>query len=84
MMHTAHLAASNAIPLEDWWTAGTAPLLVVQGLDDRGAPPSNGHALRAQLGERVQLVDIPQAGHFLILERPQAIAEAVLAFLRAH
>jgi pimeloyl-ACP methyl ester carboxylesterase len=28
------------------------------------------------------LVEIPQAGHFLVLEQPQAVAEAVTAFLR--
>ena len=27
--------ANQATPLTDWWAGGTAPLLVVQGLDDR-------------------------------------------------
>ena len=48
------------------------PLLVIQGLDDEAAPPGNGHALREQLGERVRLVDLPRAGHFLLLEQPEA------------
>jgi pimeloyl-ACP methyl ester carboxylesterase len=73
---------SQATPLADWWAGGTAPLLVVQGLDDRRAPPGNGWALRDQVGDRVRVVDIPQAGHFLVLEQPQAVAEAVTAFLR--
>jgi pimeloyl-ACP methyl ester carboxylesterase len=73
---------SQAIPLADWWAGGTAPLLVIQGLDDRRAPPGNGWALRDQVGDRVCVVDIPQAGHFLVLEQPQAVAEAVTAFLR--
>src|SRR5205085_5057057 len=46
----AHLATSRNVPLEYWWSAGTAPLLVIQGLDDEAAPPGNGHALREQLG----------------------------------
>jgi pimeloyl-ACP methyl ester carboxylesterase len=75
---------SQATPLNDWWDGGTAPLLVVQGLDDRRAPPGNGRALRDQVGARVRLVEIPQAGHFLVLEQPQAIAEVVITFLREH
>jgi len=73
---------SQATPVTDWWAGGSAPLLVVQGLDDRRAPPGNGWALRDQVGERVRVVDIPQAGHFLVLEQPQAVAETVTAFLR--
>ena len=61
---------------------GAAPILVVQGLDDRRAPPGNGWALHEQVGDRVRVVDIPRAGHFLVLEQPQAVAEAVTAFLR--
>src|SRR5713101_8237328 len=79
----AHLATSRNVPLEYWWTAGTAPLLVIQGLDDEAAPPGNGHALREQLGERVRLVDLPRAGHFLLLEQPEAVARAVSEFLGA-
>jgi len=80
-MLVAHLATSRGVALEDWWGAGTAPLLVIQGLDDEVAPPGNGHALREQLGERVRVVDLPHAGHFLVLEQPQAVARAVSEFL---
>jgi pimeloyl-ACP methyl ester carboxylesterase len=58
----AHLATSRGMALEEWWSAGTAPLLVIQGLDDEAAPPGNGHALREQFGERVRLIDLPRAG----------------------
>jgi pimeloyl-ACP methyl ester carboxylesterase len=78
----AHLATSRDVPLEHWWSAGTAPLLVIQGLDDEAAPPGNGHALREQLGERVRVVDLPHAGHFLLLEQPEAVARAVSEFLK--
>jgi pimeloyl-ACP methyl ester carboxylesterase len=80
----AQTAASQATPLADWWTGGTAPLLVVQGLDDRLAPPGNGRALRDQLGERVNLVEIPNAGHALLFEQPKVVTEAIIAFLREH
>jgi pimeloyl-ACP methyl ester carboxylesterase len=77
----AHLATSRNVPVEYWWSGGTAPLLVIQGHDDEAAPPENGHALREQLGERVRLVDLPRARHFLLLEQPEAVAQAVVAFL---
>ena len=80
----AQATATRATPLEDWWEAGEAPLLVVQGLQDRVAPPENGYALRDKLGERVRVVDLPDAGHALLPEQPQAIAEAIIAFLRQH
>jgi pimeloyl-ACP methyl ester carboxylesterase len=81
MMHIEHIATSRQTPLQDWWTAGTAPMLVVQGLDDDAAPAANGHALRDSLGDRVQLVDIPRAGHFMLLEQPEAVFEAVFKFI---
>jgi pimeloyl-ACP methyl ester carboxylesterase len=80
----AHLATSRNVPLEHWWSAGTAPLLVIQGLDDEVAPPANGHALREQLGERVRVIDLPHAAHFLPLEQPEAVARAVSEFLDAY
>lgn len=82
-VHIAHLGTSRNVPLEEWWSAGTARLLVIQGLDDEIAPPGNGHALREQLGERVQVVDVPRAGHFMLLEQPEAVAQAVTEFLGA-
>jgi pimeloyl-ACP methyl ester carboxylesterase len=81
MIHIAQIATSQNTRLEDWWTAGNAPMLVVQGLDDDAAPPGNGYALRHALAERVQLVDIPRAGHFMILEQPEAVFQAVLKFI---
>lgn len=82
-VHLAHLAASREVALEEWWGAGTAPLLVIQGLDDIAAPPGNGHALRDQFGERVRVIDLPRAGHFMLLEQPEAVSRAVAEFVAA-
>jgi pimeloyl-ACP methyl ester carboxylesterase len=82
-VHVAHLATSRGVALEEWWGAGTAPLLAIQGLDDEIAAPGNGHALRAQFGERVRVVDLPRAGHFLLLEQPEAVTRAVAEFVGA-
>ncbi len=81
--HVALLATSRGMALEEWWGAGAAPLLVIQGLDDEVAPPGNGHALREQFGERVQVLDLPRAGHFQLLEQPEAVARAVAEFIGA-
>jgi pimeloyl-ACP methyl ester carboxylesterase len=81
MMHIAQIATSQNTRFEDWWTAGTVQMLVVQGLDDDAAPPGNGYALRDALGDRVQIVDIHRAGHFMILEQPDAVFEAVVKFI---
>ena len=80
----AHLGTSRHVPLDEWWSGGTAPLLVVQGLDDQAAVPGNGHALREQFGERVRVVDLPDAGHFMVLEQAEAVVSAVLEFLRCR
>jgi pimeloyl-ACP methyl ester carboxylesterase len=80
---TAQTAADHATPLNDLrWEASRAPFLVVQGLADRVAPPEHGRALRDQLGDRVRLVEIPQAGHMIFLEQPEAVARAVVSYLR--
>ena len=80
-VHVAHLATSGRVQRDEWWTGGNAPLLVIQGLDDIAAPPGNGHALRDQLGERVQVVDIPHAGHFVLVEQPDRVIAAVTDFI---
>jgi pimeloyl-ACP methyl ester carboxylesterase len=72
-------AARQAV-LDEWWDGGTAPMLVVQGLQDRTAPPENGRALAADR-PGTTLVEIDGAGHALLPEQPQAVADAVLAFL---
>jgi pimeloyl-ACP methyl ester carboxylesterase len=74
-------AATQATPLASWWSGGSAPMLVVQGLQDAIALPENGRSLKAELGSRVTLIEIDGAGHALLPERPDAVADAVLAFL---
>jgi pimeloyl-ACP methyl ester carboxylesterase len=80
----AQRAANHGTPREEWWAAGTAPLLVIQGLEDKLAVPANGRALREDFGDRVQLIELEHAGHALLPEPPEAIANAVVTFLRAH
>jgi pimeloyl-ACP methyl ester carboxylesterase len=76
--------AVQATDPSDWWDAGTAPMLVVQGLADRIAPPANGRDLAVAHPERVTLVEVERAGHALLPEQPAAVAAAVLGFLRSR
>src|SRR5262249_57929180 len=50
-VHLAHLATSRNVLLEDWWSGGAAPLLVVPGIDDAPAPAGEGRAVPVQLGD---------------------------------
>ena len=77
----AYRAAAAATPTEDFWTAGRAPVLIVQGLDDVSAPPANGRLLKQELGDRARLVEIPGVAHALPLENPEAVARVVLDYL---
>ena len=79
----SHSAASHATLVDTWWEAGSAPLLVVQGLEDAIAPRANGQMLVEALGERVSLVELENARHALLVEQPQAVATALVEFLAA-
>lgn len=65
-----------------WWFANDAPLLVVQGLQDRTAPPANGRLLAAERPAPTLLTEIDRAGHALLPEQPERVAHAVTEFLR--
>jgi pimeloyl-ACP methyl ester carboxylesterase len=77
----AYLAAAAATDTATWWTAGTAPVLIVQGAEDVSAPPANGHLLQAEIGARATLVDLPGIGHAVGVEGPDVVARVVLRYL---
>ena len=78
---TAQSRATLGTPVEDWWHAGAARVLVVQPEADRVAPVANAEAILDALGTRATLVVVPGAGHALLPERPDAVATAVLDWL---
>ncbi len=53
----------------------------MQGLADVAAPPENGRLLKAEIGDRAQLVELPGIGHALPVEDAGAVADAILAYL---
>ena len=80
--NAAQSGGGRATSVDAWWAGGSAPLLVIQGLQDRVALPENGRLLKAEFGDRVRLTEIDGAGHALLPEQPEIVAAHVLAFLR--
>jgi pimeloyl-ACP methyl ester carboxylesterase len=74
-------AAVQRTPRDEWWSANVDRVLVVQGLQDAIAPVENGRRYKAESAPHARLVEVNNAGHALLPEQPEAIAEAVLTFL---
>lgn len=76
-------AASAATPQEDWWGAGSAPVLDLQAELDPWRPAGTRNGIRDDLGVgRVTVVTIPDASHALIPEQPEAVVRAVRDWTR--
>jgi pimeloyl-ACP methyl ester carboxylesterase len=69
-------------PREDWWSASVERVLVVQALQDAIAPVGNGRRYVAESAPHARLVEINGAGHAMLPEQPEAIAAAVIEFLK--
>lgn len=77
----AQTTATMRASVEEWWTAGSADVLVLQPAADVVAVPENAVSVVEMLGERARVVTIPNAGHALLPEQPAAVAAEVLAWL---
>jgi pimeloyl-ACP methyl ester carboxylesterase len=75
-------AATASSPVADWWTAGSADVLVIQPAADVVAVPENATRIIEALGTRASMVTIPRAGHALLPEQPASVAAEVLAWLK--
>jgi pimeloyl-ACP methyl ester carboxylesterase len=73
-------ALTNTDPSE-WATAGNAPVLIVQPLEDAMSPAQVGRTLHQMLGERSTYVEVPLCGHAMLPEQPEMIAREVIRFL---
>ena len=74
-------AATVGTPVEEWWLAGSADVLVIQPAADVVAVPENATKIVEMLGARASVVTIPHAGHALLPEQPEAVASEVLGWL---
>ncbi|MEE2769422.1 MAG: alpha/beta hydrolase [Actinomycetota bacterium] len=78
---TAQGAANTGTPASHWWAGGGRELLVVQPVDDVLAVAENARQIVDEFGDRAILVLVPEAGHALLPEQPEAVAKALLDWL---
>jgi pimeloyl-ACP methyl ester carboxylesterase len=81
-VNASQFAAGRATRQEEWWGAGTAPLLDLQAALDPFKPRETMNELRDEFGERVTIVVIPNASHALIPEQPAAVIAAIVGWMR--
>lgn len=77
----AQIEATERTKVEAWWSAGSAPILVLQPTQDVLAPAENAEQLRKQEGDRVTVVYIDRAGHALLPEQPELIADHICHYV---
>jgi pimeloyl-ACP methyl ester carboxylesterase len=80
--HEAEGHARNITPVDDYFAAGTAPILDLQGENDAVAPRQFSHVLKNMLGDRVTVIVVPNAGHAMAPEQPKAMADAISEFAK--
>ena len=78
----AQMAAQRATSLDEWWAGGSAPMVVLQGTEDRIAVPENSERLAKQFPDRVRVIQIPRSGHAMLPEQPELIASVILKSVR--
>jgi pimeloyl-ACP methyl ester carboxylesterase len=57
------------------------PALIICGQEDRMTPMKYSRFLAEKLAD-AELIEVPRAGHMVMLEQPILVAEAISAFLR--
>lgn len=78
----AQRAAAAAVPQEQWWPGGVAPLLDLQAGDDPFRAEGTRQEIKDEFGDRVTVVVIRNASHALFPEHPEAVAAALADWIR--
>ena len=80
----AEIVARDATPQREYWSAGSAPILDIQGSDDPYRPPSSANEMVKEFGaRRVSVVVIPHTAHAVVVEQPRAVADAIVKYARS-
>lgn len=74
----AQQSALRATPAGAWTGAGAVNMFIVQAEDDLIATPANAQALKAAFPDRVTVAILQKAGHAMLPEQPERLAELVL------
>jgi pimeloyl-ACP methyl ester carboxylesterase len=73
----AQRAAAAAVPQEQWWPGGSAPMLDLQADRDPFRTEATRHEIKNEFGARVTIAVIANSSHALFPEQPQAVASAI-------
>lgn len=76
-LKASQTVAWHATPVDEFFAAGSAPILDLQAALDTVAPRWNASLLKNSLGERVTVKVIEGAGHALVPEEPERVAQAI-------
>jgi pimeloyl-ACP methyl ester carboxylesterase len=83
-VRAAEIIARDATPQREYWSAGAAPILDLQGANDPYRRPSSSNELVQEFGaRRVSVVVIPHTAHAVIVEQPRAVADAIVKFAKS-
>ncbi len=82
-VRAAEIVARDSTPQKEYWAAGKAPILDIQGANDPYRPKSSSDELVREFGaKRVSVVVIPHAAHAIIVEQPTAVADCIVQYVR--
>jgi pimeloyl-ACP methyl ester carboxylesterase len=80
-LREAQRAAAAAVPQQQWWPGGVAPLLDLQADQDPFRLERTRQEMKNEFGDRVTVVLIKDASHALFPERPQQVAAALAEWI---
>jgi pimeloyl-ACP methyl ester carboxylesterase len=79
----AQRIAGDRTSRQEDYAAGTVPILYLQPDHDPLAHVEDAHEFKRALGERVTVMVIPHCSHAAIVEQPEVISDALIAYARA-
>jgi pimeloyl-ACP methyl ester carboxylesterase len=75
-------SSRGGVKQDEWWHAGSAPLLELIPDSDPFKPRKDWHQLKDEFGDRITVKIIPGASHALFPEQPEAVANAIAEWAR--
>jgi pimeloyl-ACP methyl ester carboxylesterase len=75
--------AATATPVNEYIAGGTAPMLVITGLDDVVAVPQNAYNI-AESRRNTRIVGLPDCGHNMIFEVPEDLVALTVDHIRRN
>jgi pimeloyl-ACP methyl ester carboxylesterase len=83
-VRAAEIIARDATAQNEYWSAGNAPILDIQGANDPYRPKGSSDELVREFGAgRVKIVVVPHAAHAIVVEQPRAVADAIARYARS-